>query len=295
MSELRLKSFVDRVLRLKEEQDALSADIREVYAEAKGEGYDKTAMGELVAYLRKVEKKGADAVAEKQTHFDLYLDAYERASGTVVATHAHAPDRSASYAEANGVDRQARAKQRMSESMDDHKALSAELAAYGLISEEAHAETSALSDAIARKFGNGVIATNSPETADEMDRSTKSPCAARSGEAEKGREAIPAEPEGADLNHAGADESSADDGRDVEAAGGAASVITNSNSLPTTQVADMADGVTPPALSATNSDDVPRFLTSRSHAEYRPNCQHPDVCAASGLDHCYSCRKAMSA
>jgi len=104
MSELRLKSFVDRVLRLKEEQDALSADIREVYAEAKGEGYDKTAMGELVAYLRKVEKKGADAVAEKQTHFDLYLDAYERASGTVVATHAHAPDRSASYAEAKGVE-----------------------------------------------------------------------------------------------------------------------------------------------------------------------------------------------
>jgi uncharacterized protein (UPF0335 family) len=91
-ADLRLKGFIDRVLRLKEEQDTLADDIREVYAEAKGEGYDKTAMGDLVSHLRKVEKKGADAVAEKQTVFDLYLDAYHRASGTPIATHAHAPD-----------------------------------------------------------------------------------------------------------------------------------------------------------------------------------------------------------
>ena len=74
-----LKSFIDRVLRLKEEQDALADDIREVYAEAKGEGYDKTAMGALVSHLRKVEKKGADAVGEAETIFNLYLDAYQRA------------------------------------------------------------------------------------------------------------------------------------------------------------------------------------------------------------------------
>lgn len=91
-ADLRLKGFIDRVLRLKEEQDTLAGDVREVYAEAKAEGYDKTAMGDLVSHLRKVEKKGADAVAEKQTVFDLYLDAYQRASGTPVATHTHAPD-----------------------------------------------------------------------------------------------------------------------------------------------------------------------------------------------------------
>lgn len=38
----QLKAYIDRVLRLKEEQDALGDDIREIYAEAKGEGYDKT-------------------------------------------------------------------------------------------------------------------------------------------------------------------------------------------------------------------------------------------------------------
>ena len=56
MSNSRLKSFIDRVLRLKEEEDTIKADIREVYAEMKGEGFDKTVAGQLVAHLRKVEK-----------------------------------------------------------------------------------------------------------------------------------------------------------------------------------------------------------------------------------------------
>lgn len=140
-----VKSFVERILRLKEEQDAIASDIRDIYAEAKGQGFDKTAMGEVVAYLRKVEKKGADALTEKQAIFDTYLDAYRRASGTSVATHAHAPDR------------EARRRQRFSESMDDTKALSAEAASLGLIDPEAHAETERIADAMARKFGAGVI------------------------------------------------------------------------------------------------------------------------------------------
>ncbi|MBZ9600715.1 hypothetical protein [Phyllobacterium chamaecytisi] len=55
------------------------------------------------------------------------------------------------------VDREARRKQRMSESMDDNIALSAEMVADGLISEEAHAENIALSNAVARKYGNGPL------------------------------------------------------------------------------------------------------------------------------------------
>lgn len=97
----QLRAFIERILRLKEEQDTLAADIREVYAEAKGSGFDKTAMGQLVAHLRKVEKVGVAAVEEGQTVFDMYLSAYQRAIGTVVATHAHD---AASYAEATGRD-----------------------------------------------------------------------------------------------------------------------------------------------------------------------------------------------
>ena len=77
----QLKSIVDRILRLKEEQDALGDDIKDIYAEAKGSGYDKTALGKLVAELR---KKGKDAAAfsEAEAILDLYRQAYERASHT---------------------------------------------------------------------------------------------------------------------------------------------------------------------------------------------------------------------
>ncbi|MBO0141475.1 DUF2312 domain-containing protein [Agrobacterium sp. Ap1] len=85
----QLKAYIDRVLRLKEEQDTIGDDIREVYAEAKAEGYDKTIMGKLVAHLRKVQKSGEDAVSEQEMNFDTYLQAYHRASGTAVATHTH--------------------------------------------------------------------------------------------------------------------------------------------------------------------------------------------------------------
>jgi|GEM_PF-2351349 len=86
----QLKAYIDRVLRLKEEQDALGQDIRDVYAEAKAEGYDKTVMGKLVAHLRKVLKEGDGAIAEAESIFDTYLHAYQRASGTAVAiAHTH--------------------------------------------------------------------------------------------------------------------------------------------------------------------------------------------------------------
>ncbi|WSH67069.1 DUF2312 domain-containing protein [Rhizobium ruizarguesonis] len=74
---------------MKEEQDALGQDIRDVYAEAKAEGFDKTIMGKLVAHLRRELKQGAGAVAEAESIFDTYLIAYQRASGMPVATHTH--------------------------------------------------------------------------------------------------------------------------------------------------------------------------------------------------------------
>ena len=80
----QLRSVIDRILRLKEEQDALGDDVREVYAEAKSNGYDKTALGQAVAILRKRKKQGEAAMAERDALVDLYLTAYERPS------HAHA-------------------------------------------------------------------------------------------------------------------------------------------------------------------------------------------------------------
>ena len=84
-AEGQIKAFIDRILRLKEEQDVIGDDIRDIYAEAKGMGFDKTAMGNVVAHLRKVAKKGSETVAEQGAIFDIYLAAYEG--------HARAPAR----------------------------------------------------------------------------------------------------------------------------------------------------------------------------------------------------------
>ena len=67
----RLRSFVDRIERLEEERAALSADIREVYSEAKGEGFDTKTMRAVVR-LRKLDK--AD-FQEREAMLDLYLGA----------------------------------------------------------------------------------------------------------------------------------------------------------------------------------------------------------------------------
>ena len=49
-----LRAFVERIERLEEEKAALMADIREVYAEAKGTGFDPKIMRQVVR-IRKME------------------------------------------------------------------------------------------------------------------------------------------------------------------------------------------------------------------------------------------------
>lgn len=69
----RLKSFIERIERLDEERRALAADIKEVFAEAKGTGFDTEIMRMLIR-LRKMDKDDLD---EQET----LLDVYKRAIG----------------------------------------------------------------------------------------------------------------------------------------------------------------------------------------------------------------------
>jgi len=50
----RLKSFIERIERLEEEKKALSEDIREVYSEAKGSGFDIKVIRQIIR-LRKMD------------------------------------------------------------------------------------------------------------------------------------------------------------------------------------------------------------------------------------------------
>jgi len=66
-----LRSFVERIERLEEEKKALAADIREVYSEAKGTGFDTKVMRQVVR-LRKMESADRQ---EQEAMLDLYLNA----------------------------------------------------------------------------------------------------------------------------------------------------------------------------------------------------------------------------
>jgi uncharacterized protein (UPF0335 family) len=70
-SAVRLKSFIERIERLEEEKAATAADIKEVYAEAKGTGFEVKVMRQIVK-LRKME---SDARREQEELLDLYMRA----------------------------------------------------------------------------------------------------------------------------------------------------------------------------------------------------------------------------
>ena len=67
----QLKAFVGRIERLEEEKKATSDDIRDVYAEAKGTGFDTKALRTIVR-LRKLDM---DERREQQEVLDTYLHA----------------------------------------------------------------------------------------------------------------------------------------------------------------------------------------------------------------------------
>ena len=69
----RLKSFVERIEKLEEERHAIGGDIRDVYSEAKGVGYDVKTMRRIVS-LRKMD-------AAERDEQEALLDTYKHALG----------------------------------------------------------------------------------------------------------------------------------------------------------------------------------------------------------------------
>ena len=59
----RLRAFIERVERLEEEKKALSDDIREVYSEAKGTGFDVKVMRQIIR-LRKMAENDRSEMEE---------------------------------------------------------------------------------------------------------------------------------------------------------------------------------------------------------------------------------------
>jgi uncharacterized protein (UPF0335 family) len=66
-----LKAFIERIERLEEEKRALADDVKEVYAEVKGSGYDTAIVRKVVALRRKDREK----LKEEQVLLDMYATA----------------------------------------------------------------------------------------------------------------------------------------------------------------------------------------------------------------------------
>ena len=67
----RLKSFVERIERLEEEKSNILADIKEVYSEAKGIGYDPKIMRKVLI----IRKMDIDERLEQEALLDTYRNA----------------------------------------------------------------------------------------------------------------------------------------------------------------------------------------------------------------------------
>ena len=67
----QLKAFVERIERLEEEKKALSDDIRDVYAEAKGSGFDIKALRAII----KLRKQDVDERREHEAILETYMHA----------------------------------------------------------------------------------------------------------------------------------------------------------------------------------------------------------------------------
>jgi uncharacterized protein (UPF0335 family) len=69
----QLRLFIERIERLEEEKKGMADDIRDVYSEAKSQGYDTKTMRAIVR-LRKMEKNARDEA-------EALLETYKAALG----------------------------------------------------------------------------------------------------------------------------------------------------------------------------------------------------------------------
>lgn len=67
----QLRAIIERIERLEEEKKTISDDIRDVYAEAKGNGFDTKALRTIV----RMRKQDANERAEQETILETYMQA----------------------------------------------------------------------------------------------------------------------------------------------------------------------------------------------------------------------------
>ncbi|MDW9598121.1 DUF2312 domain-containing protein [Sinorhizobium meliloti] len=295
-SDVQIRAFIDRILRLKEEQDTIGEDIRDIYAEAKSMGFDKTAMGNVVAHLRKVAKKGSDTVAEQGAIFDLYLCAYEGKS-----PHAPAPARARenieqfdpTTGEIIEADVSAKLVETIAAGVQTEVGRAALIAAVDIMIEREEQEIASASQgetespsAEAEASGANAGGGNVESSAERADINA---VASASGPDEKRASNSPEQAE----FHAKASDDACEAGRKALGRAEASAEAPDGAELVSRGVADRAATAT----SENGRDSLERQApssTAKPKYALRPHCLNPgETCGGYGDKHCHGCLKAM--
>jgi uncharacterized protein (UPF0335 family) len=67
----QIRAFIERIERLEEEKQAIADDIKEVYAEAKGNGFDTKVLRQII----RIRKQDAAERMEQEALLELYMAA----------------------------------------------------------------------------------------------------------------------------------------------------------------------------------------------------------------------------
>ena len=67
----QLRAIIERIERMEEEKAAIAADVKEIYAEAKGNGFDTKILRKIVA----IRKQDANERMEQEALLELYMAA----------------------------------------------------------------------------------------------------------------------------------------------------------------------------------------------------------------------------
>jgi len=270
----QVRSAFQRWKNLEEEKDRIADDLKEFFAEQKAFGHDTKAM--RAAFRLKVKMDEADpADAEHEALVDTYLAALEAPR----ASRAYAREKIGEFRSDAGLN-----------IVTKHTEITASSAEAAVTADDDLREPVAAEQGQIIREGDAPRETDRhsgdascPDTEFQMDRATEGSFETGSEAAEKGREAIPAGPEGADLNHAGAGESPATlPKKSAEQTGGEHEVATGSA---------MRAGLADPT--SVTGEGAACALPANPKVSFRPNCQHPENCASGTRDHCWSCRRAM--
>lgn len=75
----QLRAFVERIERMEEEKKAVSEDIKEIFAEAKGNGFDTKVLRTII----KIRKQDPNDRLEQESLLELYMAALGMGNGPI--------------------------------------------------------------------------------------------------------------------------------------------------------------------------------------------------------------------